>query len=107
MEVTIEDVELAIKILEQYLQQAYRVQRLLSRVRALGGINSNYVMNPQKIMDYLMAQTLEQTTKIRKKGKVTVAEEGEEEEEPIITEEELKKFRSISERISQEAKTQK
>ena len=107
MEVTIEDVELAIKILEQYLQQAYRVQRLLSRVRALGGINSNYVMNPQKIMDYLMAQTLEQTTKIRKKGKVTVAEEGEEEEEPIITEEELKKFRSISERVSQEAKTQK
>jgi len=107
MEVTIEDVELAIKILEQYLQQAYRVQRLLSRVRALGGVNSNYVMNPQKIMDYLMAQTLEQTTKIRKKGKVTVAEEGEEEEEPIITEEELKKFRSISERVSQEAKTQK
>ena len=106
MEVTIEDVELAIKILEQYLQQAYRVQRLLSRVRALGGVNSNYVMNPQKIMDYLMAQTLEQTTKIRKKGKVTVAEE-EEEEEPVITEEELKKFRSISERISQEAKTQK
>jgi len=43
MEVTIEDVELAIKILEQYLQQAYRVQRLLSRVRALGGINSNYM----------------------------------------------------------------
>ena len=107
MEVTIEDVELAIKILEQYLQQAYRVQRLLSRVRALSGINSNYVMNPQKIMDYLMAQTLEQTAKIRKKGKVTVAEEGEEEEEPVITEEELKKFRAISERVSQEAKTQK
>jgi len=107
MEVTIDDVELAIKILEQYLQQAYRVQRLLNRVRTLSGTSGNYVMNPQKIMDYLMAQTLEQTTKIRKKGKVTVAEEGEEEEEPIITEEELKKFRSISERVSQEAKTQK
>jgi len=106
MEVTIEDVELAIRILEQYLQQAYRVQRLLNRVRALSGTNGNYVMNPQRIMDYLMAQTLEQTTKIRKKGKVTVTEEGEE-EEPIITEEELKKFRSISERVSQEAKTQK
>ena len=76
--ITLEDVELAIKILEKYLKHVERARSILARFTAYQR-RSNDVLELAKV---LMSQKKE--------------EKEEEVEEPELSEEEIKRFREVS-----------
>jgi DNA replicative helicase MCM subunit Mcm2 (Cdc46/Mcm family) len=95
-QITVEDVELAIKILEAYLKNVQRVISLLSRVYAYTGRTGIDLSNPQRLVEKLMAQTLAQSlSQVNVPMPTTVNET----EEIIISEEELEKFRAVAKKL--------
>jgi DNA replicative helicase MCM subunit Mcm2 (Cdc46/Mcm family) len=95
-QITVEDVELAIKILEAYLRNVQRVISLLSRVNAYTGRTSIDLSNPQRVVEKLMAQTLAQSLS---QVNVPVPATANEAEEIVVNEQELEKFRAVAKKL--------
>ena len=88
MDITLEDVEVAIKILYVFLKKQRQAQSLLSRL-GVGRASSMYGLSFEQILNMVMAQ------KGVQKGDETL-------EEPIVTEEELKRMREIASKLKGE-----
>jgi DNA replicative helicase MCM subunit Mcm2 (Cdc46/Mcm family) len=95
-QITVEDVELAIKILETYLRNVQRVISLLSRVYAYTGRTSIDLSNPQRLVERLMAQTLAQSLSGVSVPTTSATNEA---EEIVVSEEELEKFRAVAKKL--------
>jgi DNA replicative helicase MCM subunit Mcm2 (Cdc46/Mcm family) len=76
--ITLEDVELAIKILEKYLRHVERARSILARFSMYQRRSSDVI----ELAKWLMAQKKE--------------EKEEEVEEPELSEEEIKRFREVA-----------
>lgn len=95
MDITLEDVEVAIKVLYEFLKKQRQAQSLLSRLgvgregRGMGGIGFEQIWNMayQQVMAH--------------KG---VSVEGKPMEEPTVGEDDLKKMREIAEKLKQSGK---
>jgi hypothetical protein len=98
VEITLEDVYLAIRILNEFQKASLEAQRVLRR---LGVRQSSQTFSPfsyQEIMKTLMESSL--------KGKIPQGMETEEEETKPLSQEELEKFREIAKKIKEkETKT--
>ena len=90
MDITLEDVEVAIKILYVFLKKQRQAQSLLSRL-GVGRASSMYGLSFEQILNMVMAQ------KGVQKGDETL-------EEPIVTEEELKRMREIASKLKGESR---
>ena len=89
VEITFEDVEIALKILREFQRKAREVERTLRRF----GISRTSYRVPRSMEDFmkLVLQTYQQ--------KQEHIKEEEEEKEEELTEEELERLRKIAERV--------
>ena len=90
MEITLEDVKTAIKILEEFLKEQRRAERILIRLGRHLRVSGGAMPDLATIYQMALQQTL------ARKG---IKAETSEEEEDTLTEEELKRLREIAKKI--------
>lgn len=98
--VTMEDVEMALKILNNFIQTYQRSQQTIARLQKLTGRSSaggiGNISKPEDIMKMLV----QNTTAGRALGKYDDGS-GADEPEPTLTPEEIAKFKAIGEKVKE------
>lgn len=86
MSITLEDVEIAIKILRKFIEQYQQAQMIFRRLGTLSGVSRFRGSRPEDFIKMAFEMTQRQKT-----GEVEIEEE--------LTEEELERIREIKEKI--------
>lgn len=94
MDITLEDVEVAIKVLYEFLKRQRQAQSVLSRL-GVGRSASPYGLNFEQIWQMAYQQVMAQ------KG---VNVEGQKVEEPVLTEDDLRRMREIAQKLKNSGK---
>ena len=95
VEITFEDVEIALKILREFQRKAREVNRVLRKF----GVGRHSYRVPRSMEDFM---NLVMQTYYPKLQRVREEESKEEEREEELTEEELKRLREIAEKVRSE-----
>ena len=90
MEITLSDVEIAIKILYEFIKKTRQAEMMLSKLGIGQRQTSAYGLSFEQFVNMAYQQVME---------KKKAAERGEEAEEPQLTEEELKRMREIAQKL--------
>jgi hypothetical protein len=93
VDITLEDVEIAIKILEEFLRRIEKSRRVLMKLGRYAGVGTG---GPRDLLGQIMVMSMQQA---QKKAEATSEESFEEE----LTEEELNRLRKIAEEIRKES----
>ncbi|MEM2696240.1 MAG: hypothetical protein QXU09_04820 [Thermoproteota archaeon] len=91
MDITLEDVEVAIKILYEFLKKHRQAQGLLSRL-GVGRERGVYGLSMEQIWNMAYQQVMAQ------KG---ISLEGRPVEEPTVTDEDIKRMREIAQKLKE------
>jgi len=90
MEITLSDVEIAIKILYEFIKKTRQAEMMLSRLGISQRQTSTYGLSFEQFVNMAYQQVM---------AKKRIAEEKAEVEEPQLTEEELKRMREIAQKL--------
>jgi hypothetical protein len=94
MSITLDDVELAIKIINQWLRQSRKAEATVRRLMVLEERGAKMPMNMQGFMDMAFRQVTERQGKVAPQTSETQSQE-----EPDITPEELEEYRRIRDKM--------
>lgn len=97
MEITLEDVRIAIKVLEEFEKRYKESIKVLKKLGITSQPYTSLGLSPEGIIKFLLEQT-----KLAKAEEKAEAEEKEENEE--LTQEELEKLRKIKEKVKMAVK---
>jgi predicted transcriptional regulator len=100
-EITMKDVETAIKVLEKYLDLVERAEKVGRRLSIYQRRYGPDIFSPERMIGQVIAQSMAQTMAQRAAvaAPPSATEEGEE-----LTEEELKRIREITAKLTEEEK---